>query len=78
MNKCLNRVSQPEIKTLLNKDVTTKFRWHNQRVDKYCSCIHLESEEREDHEAEDGEGHHLGQLLHRVEQRVDDGLQTCN
>ncbi len=38
----------------------------------------LESKEGEDHEAEDGKGHHLRQLLHRVQQRIDDGLQACN
>ena len=41
-----------------------------------CVCVYLESEESEDHEAEDGEGHHLGQLLHRVQQCVDDCLQA--
>jgi hypothetical protein len=38
----------------------------------------LEGKEGEDHEAEDGKGHHLRQLLHRVQQRIDDGLQACN
>ena len=41
-----------------------------------CVCVYLESEESEDHEAEDGEGHHFGQLLHRVQQCVDDCLQA--
>jgi len=39
------------------------------------SPTHLEGKEGEDHEAEDGEGHHLGQLLHRMQQRVDNRFQ---
>lgn len=40
--------------------------------------VHLQGEESEDHEAEDGEGHDLGQLSERVKQGVDDGLKSCN
>ena len=38
--------------------------------------VHLEREQGEHHEAEHGEGHHLRQLLDRVEEGVDDGLEA--
>lgn len=38
--------------------------------------VHLKSEEGEDHEAENRERHDLRQLLERMQECVDDGLQT--
>ena len=40
--------------------------------------IDLQREEREHHQAEHGQRHHLHQLLDAVQQRVDDGLQAWN
>ena len=39
--------------------------------------VHLEREQGEHHEAEHGQGHHLRQLLDRVQEGVDDSLETC-
>ena len=38
--------------------------------------VHLEREQGEHHEAEDGERHHLRQLFHRVQQSVDNSFET--
>ena len=38
--------------------------------------VDLQGEESEDHQAEHGERHHLRQLLHRVQESVDDRLQS--
>lgn len=37
----------------------------------------LQADEGEDAEAEDGEDHHVGELLHRLNQGTNDGLQAC-
>ena len=39
--------------------------------------VHLEGEQREHHEAEHRQRHHLHQLLDAVQQSVDDSLETC-
>ena len=39
--------------------------------------VHLEREQGEHHEAEHGQGHHLRQLLDRVEEGIDDSLKAC-
>lgn len=36
----------------------------------------LQPDEGKDAQAEDGEDHDVGQLLHRLEQGADDGLQS--
>ena len=37
----------------------------------------LQADEGEDAQTEDGEDHHVGELLHRLDQSTDDGLQAC-
>ena len=37
----------------------------------------LEADEGKHTEAEDGEDHHVGELLHRLDQSSHNGLQTC-
>lgn len=37
----------------------------------------LQADEREHAQAEHGEDHHVGQLLHRLDQGAHDGLQAC-
>lgn len=39
--------------------------------------VHLQSEQRKHHQTEDGQRHDFGQLLERMQQRIDDGLQAC-
>lgn len=36
----------------------------------------LQADEGEDAQTEDGEDHHVGELLHRLDQSADDGLQA--
>lgn len=37
----------------------------------------LQSYQSKDAQAKNGENHHVGQLLHGLEQSTDDGFQTC-
>lgn len=37
----------------------------------------LQADESEDAQTEDGEDHHIGEFLHRLDQSSDDGLQAC-
>lgn len=37
----------------------------------------LQADESEDAQTEDGEDHHIGEFLHRLDQSSDNGLQAC-
>lgn len=38
----------------------------------------LQADQRKDAETEDGQDHHIRQLLHRLDQSAHDGLQACS